>query len=184
MKNEQSSNILLCITGSIAAYKSADLARLFKKNGDNVRILMTDSACEFITPLTMQAISGNSVHRNLLDETAEQAMGHIELAKWADTILIAPCSAETISRLSSGRADDLLGAIVLASKAQIYVAPAMNKNMWSNTATQNNVNSLQSRGIIFIGPSKGEQACGDSGYGRMSEPEEIYETVKMSENKF
>ena len=184
MKNEQSSNILLCITGSIAAYKSADLARLFKKNGDNVRILMTDSACEFITPLTMQAISGNSVHRNLLDETAEQAMGHIELAKWADTILIAPCSAETISRLSSGRADDLLGAIVLASKAQIYVAPAMNKNMWSNTATQNNVNSLQSRGIIFIGPSKGEQACGDSGYGRMSEPEEIYETVQMSENKF
>ena len=184
MKNEQSSNILLCITGSIAAYKSADLARLFKKNGDNVRILMTDSACEFITPLTMQAISGNSVHRNLLDETAEQAMGHIELAKWADTILIAPCSAETISRLSSGRADDLLGAIVLASKAQIYVAPAMNKNMWSNTATQNNVNSLQSRGIIFIGPSKGEQACGDSGYGRMSEPEEIFETVQMSENKF
>ena len=184
MKNEQSSNILLCITGSIAAYKSADLARLFKKNEDNVRILMTDSACEFITPLTMQAISGNSVHRNLLDETAEQAMGHIELAKWADTILIAPCSAETISRLSSGRADDLLGAIVLASKAQIYVAPAMNKNMWSNTATQNNFNSLQSRGIIFIGPSKGEQACGDSGYGRMSEPEEIYETVKMSENKF
>ena len=184
MKIDQSSNILLCITGSIAAYKSADLARLFKKNGDNVRILMTDSACEFITPLTMQAISGNTVHRNLLDETAEQAMGHIELAKWADTILIAPCSAETISRLSSGRADDLLGAIVLASKAQIYVAPAMNKNMWSNTATQNNVNSLQSRGIIFIGPSKGEQACGDSGYGRMSEPEEIYETVQMSENKF
>ena len=184
MKIDQSSNILLCITGSIAAYKSADLARLFKKNGDNVRILMTDSACEFITPLTMQAISGNSVHRNLLDETAEQAMGHIELAKWADTILIAPCSAETISKLSSGRADDLLGAIVLASKAQIYVAPAMNKNMWSNKATQNNVNSLQSREIVFIGPSKGEQACGDSGYGRMSEPEEIYETVQISENKF
>ena len=184
MENTQSSNILLCITGSIAAYKSADLARLFKKNGYNIRILMTDSACEFITPLTMQAISGNSVHRNLLDESAEQAMGHIELAKWADVILIAPCSAETMSRLSSGRADDLLGAVILASKAQIYIAPAMNMNMWANIATQNNVESLRHRAIIFIGPSKGEQACGDNGYGRMSEPEEIYETIQMSENKF
>ena len=184
MENTQSSNILLCITGSIAAYKSADLARLFIKNGYNIRILMTDSACEFITPLTMQAISGKSVHRNLLDESAEQAMGHIELAKWADVILIAPCSAETISRLSSGRADDLLGAVILASKAQIYIAPAMNMNMWANIATQNNVKSLRHRAMIFIGPSKGEQACGDNGYGRMSEPEEIYETIQMSENKF
>ena len=183
MENTQTSNILLCITGSIAAYKSADLARLFKKNGYNIRILMTDSACEFITPLTMQAVSGNSVRRNLLDESAEQAMGHIELAKWADAILIAPCSAETISRLSSGRADDLLGAVILASKAQIYIAPAMNMNMWANIATQNNVESLLSRSMIFIGPAKGEQACGDNGYGRMSEPEEIYETVQISENK-
>ena len=183
MENTQSPNILLCITGSIAAYKSADLARLFKKNGYNIRILMTNSACEFITPLTMQAISGNSVHRNLIDESAEQAMGHIELAKWADVILIAPCSAETISRLSSGRADDLLGAVILASKAQIYIAPAMNMNMWANIATQNNVESLRHRAMIFIGPSKGEQACGDNGYGRMSEPEEIYETIQMSENK-
>ena len=184
MKNIKTFNILLCITGSIAAYKSADLTRLFKKKGHNVRILMTDSACEFITPLTMQAISGNSVHRNLLDENAEQAMGHIELAKWADTILIAPCSAETISRLSSGGADDLLGAVILATKAPIYIAPAMNMNMWSNKATQNNVETLQSRAMIFIGPAKGEQACGDNGYGRMSEPEEIYETVQISENKF
>ena len=183
MLDNKQSNLLLCITGSIAAYKSVDLARLFIKNNFDVRVIMTEASKEFITPLTLQAVSGHQVHENLLDTEAERAMGHIELAKWADLIVIAPCSAETISRLAQGRADDLLGAVILASKAQNFIAPAMNMNMWSNQTTQQNVEYLSSIGMDFVGPSKGEQACGDNGYGRMSEPEEIYETIMLTQNK-
>ena len=183
MLDNNKSNLLLCITGSIAAYKSVDLARLFLKNNFNVRVIMTEASKEFITPLTLQAISGNQVHDNLLDEDAERAMGHIELAKWADLILIAPCSAETISRLAHGRADDLLSAVILASQAQKFIAPAMNMNMWSNQMTQENVEYLSSTGIDFVGPSRGDQACGDTGYGRMSEPEEIFETIMLTQSK-
>ena len=158
MLDKKKSNLLLCITGSIAAYKSVDLARLFIKNNFDVRVVMTEASKEFITPLTLQAISGHQVHENLLDTEAERAMGHIELAKWADLILIAPCSAETISRLAQGRADDLLGAIILASEAQKFIAPAMNMNMWSNQTTQQNIEYLSSICMDFVGPSKGEQA--------------------------
>ena len=173
-------NILLCVTGGIAAYKSPEIIRLFKKDGADVKVVMTESAKEFITPLTLQAVSGNEIHDSLLDIEAERAMGHIELAKWADLILIAPCTAETLSKLNHGRADDLMGAVILASNASVYIAPAMNMNMWSNKGTQENFESLSSRGYSFIGPADGEQACGDIGPGRMVEPYEIIKLISLS----
>ena len=173
-------NILLCVTGGIAAYKSAEIIRLFKKNGADVRVVMTESAKEFITPLTLQAVSGNEIHDSLLDVKAEYAMGHIELAKWADIILIAPCTAETIAKITHGRADDLMGAIILASKASVFIAPAMNMNMWLDQSTQENCKKLSSRSISIIGPADGEQACGDIGPGRMVEPENILELISSS----
>ena len=173
-------NILLGVTGGIAAYKSAEIIRLFKKLGADVRVVMTESAKEFITPLTLQAISGNEIHDSLLNTEAEAAMGHIELAKWADIILIAPCTAETISKITHGRADDLMGALILASKADIFIAPAMNMKMWLDDSTQQNYKTLSSRGISFIGPAEGEQACGDIGPGRMVEPENIIELIRSS----
>ena len=173
-------NILLCVTGGIAAYKSAEIIRLFKKNGADVRVVMTESAKEFITPLTLQAVSGNEIHDSLLDVKAESAMGHIELAKWADIILIAPCTAETIAKITHGRADDLMGAIILASKASVFIAPAMNMNMWLDQSTQENCKKLSSRSISIIGPADGEQACGDIGPGRMVEPENIIELISSS----
>ena len=173
-------NILLGVTGGIAAYKSAEIIRLFKKLGADVRVVMTESAKEFITPLTLQAISGNEIHDSLLNTEAEAAMGHIELAKWADIILIAPCTAETISKITHGRADDLMGALILASKADIFIAPAMNMNMWLDDSTQQNYKTLSSRGITFIGPAEGEQACGDIGPGRMVEPENIIDLIRSS----
>tara|TARA_A100000164_G_scaffold20949_1_gene16806 strand:+ start:2548 stop:3744 length:1197 start_codon:yes stop_codon:yes gene_type:complete len=173
-------NILLCVTGGIAAYKSPEIIRLFKKDGADVKVVMTESAKEFITPLTLQAVSGNEIHDSLLDIEAERAMGHIELAKWADLILIAPCTAETLSKLTHGRADDLMGAVILASNASVYIAPAMNMNMWSNKGTQENFESLSSRGYSFIGPADGEQACGDIGPGRMVEPSEIIKLISLS----
>ena len=173
-------NILLGVTGGIAAYKSAEIIRLFKKLGADVRVVMTESAMEFITPLTLQAISGNEIHDSLLNTEAEAAMGHIELAKWADIILIAPCTAETISKITHGRADDLMGALILASKADIFIAPAMNMNMWLDDSTQQNYKILSSRGISFIGPAEGQQACGDIGPGRMVEPENIIELIRSS----
>lgn len=173
-------NILLCVTGGIAAYKSAEIIRLFKKNGADVRVVMTESAKEFITPLTLQAVSGNEIHDSLLDVKAESAMGHIELAKWADIILIAPCTAETIAKITHGRADDLMGAIILASKASVFIAPAMNMNMWLDQSTQENCKKLSSRSISIIGPADGEQACGDIGPGRMVEPENILELISSS----
>jgi len=129
MLNFSNTNVLLCVTGGIAAYKSAEIIRLFKKDGADVRVVMTESAKEFITPLTLQAVSGNEIHDSLLDVKAESAMGHIELAKWADIILIAPCTAESLSKITHGRADDLMGSIILASNAITYMAPAMNTNM-------------------------------------------------------
>ena len=173
-------NILLCVTGGIAAYKSPEIIRLFKKDGADVKVVMTESAKEFITPLTLQAVSGNEIHDSLLDIEAERAMGHIELGKWADLILIAPCTAETLSKLTHGRADDLMGAVILASNASVYIAPAMNMNMWSNKGTQENFESLSSRGYSFIGPADGEQACGDNGPGRMVEPSEIIKLISLS----
>ena len=165
--------ILLCITGGIAAYKTPELTRIFKKNGADVRIIMTESSKEFVAPLSLQAVSGNQIHYSLIDEEAELGMGHIELAKWADVILIAPCTAESISRLSQGRANDLMSAVILASDADLFIAPAMNVKMWSDKVTQRNVNTLKIKNVNFIGPDSGDQACGDVGEGRMSEPEDI-----------
>ncbi len=167
--------ILLGITGGIAAYKSAELSRLLVKAGVEVRAVMTSSACEFITPLTIQALSGNRVHTDLMDVQAEAAMGHIELARWADLILIAPVSANFIARLAHGEANDLLSAICLASSAPIALAPAMNQAMWSNQNTQENLAALKSKGLSIFGPAEGEQACGDIGLGRMLEPAELIE---------
>ena len=177
MKQLANKHILLCVTGGIAAYKAAEIIRLFKSSGSNVRVLMTKAAQEFITPLTMQALSGNQVHADLLDTEAEAAMGHIELAKWSDAILIAPCSANSISRLAAGKGDDLMTAVCLAAECKIYFAPAMNQVMWADSRTQKNYQILKKNNFISIGPNSGEQACGDEGYGRMSEPQEIVSEV-------
>jgi phosphopantothenoylcysteine decarboxylase/phosphopantothenate--cysteine ligase len=165
--------ILLGITGGIAAYKSAELTRLFIKAGAEVRVVMTQSATEFITPLTLQALSGNRVHLDLLDPEAEAAMGHIELARWADLVLVAPATANSIARITHGEADDILTTLVLATPAPIAIAPAMNQGMWSDAQTQANIAALAARGYTLIGPGSGEQACGDVGLGRLSEPDEI-----------
>lgn len=170
-------HILLGITGGIAAYKSADLARRLRELGAEVRIVMTNAAKEFITPLTMQAVSGNPVHQDLLDPTAEAAMGHIELARWADLILIAPTTANFIAKLTYGLADDLLSTLCLATTAPIILVPAMNQQMWLNPATQDNIKILQQRGIQLLGPAEGLQACGEFGPGRMLEPLEIAEEI-------
>ena len=183
MLNFSNKNILLCVTGGIAAYKAAEIIRLFKKDGGDVRVIMTESAKEFITPLTLQAVSGNEIHDSLLDLKAESAMGHIELAKWADIILIAPCTAESMAKIVHGRADDLMGAVILASKASTYIAPAMNTTMWLDKGTQANYQTLLSRGIDFIGPDEGEQACGDIGPGRLVEPDKIINLIKSHLNK-
>lgn len=183
MLNFSNTNVLLCVTGGIAAYKSAEIIRLFKKDGADVRVVMTESAKEFITPLTLQAVSGNEIHDSLLDVKAESAMGHIELAKWADIILIAPCTAESLAKITHGRADDLMGSVILASNATSYIAPAMNTSMWLDKSTQDNFQTLVSRGINFIGPDEGEQACGDVGPGRLVEPEKIIELIKSDLHK-
>ena len=168
-------NILLGVTGGIAAYKSAEIVRVLKKAGSSVWVVMTQSAQEFITPLTLQALSGNPVSTDLLDAEAEAAMGHIELARWADAILIAPATANTIARLSSGRADDLLSSITLAFDGPIGLAPAMNQAMWKDERTQSNIKNLERKEFSLYGPGSGEQACGDVGLGRMLEPSEIVE---------
>ena len=167
--------ILLGITGGIAAYKSAELTRTLVKAGAEIHVAMTPSATEFITPLTMQALSGHRVHLDLLDADAEAGMGHIELARWADLIVIAPATADFIARVTHGQADDLLTTVVLASIAPIAIAPAMNQAMWGDDITQTNLKALKSRSIHIWGPAFGEQACGDIGLGRMIEPQEIAE---------
>ena len=165
--------ILLGITGGIAAYKSAELVRRLRDRGADVRVVMTKAAQEFITPLTLQALSGNPVHTDLLDPAAEAAMGHIELARWADIVLIAPASADFLARLAQGRADDLLTTLCLATPARIAVAPAMNQGMWRDAATQDNIALLRKHDRLIWGPAEGEQACGDIGPGRMLEPDAI-----------
>jgi phosphopantothenoylcysteine decarboxylase/phosphopantothenate--cysteine ligase len=177
MTQLQNKNILLGITGGIAAYKTPDLVRRLREQGAVVRCVMTESAKAFVTPLSLQAVSGFTVSDDLLDPTAEAAMGHIELARWADLILIAPATANTLARITHGFADDLLSTLVLASKASVCVAPAMNQQMWAATAVQNNVSILRERGIAFIGPESGEQACGDIGYGRMTDPTDIVKAL-------
>jgi phosphopantothenoylcysteine decarboxylase/phosphopantothenate--cysteine ligase len=162
--------VLLAVCGGIAAYKSAELVRALTEQGAQVRVLMTRGAREFITPLTLQALSGHPVHGELLDEEAERGMGHIELARWADLLLIAPATADCLARLAAGRADDLLGAVALASAAPVLLAPAMNQQMWRARATQDNLARLVDRGYHCVGPDSGDQACGDVGPGRMSEP--------------
>ncbi len=173
MSSLNNKHILLGVTGGIAAYKSAELIRRLRDCGASVRVVMTRAAQEFITPLTLQALSGNPVHTELLDPTAEAAMGHIELARWADLLLIAPASADFIARLTSGRGDDLLTTVCLASSAPLALAPAMNQGMWSNPGTQDNLARLKQRQIALFGPDDGIQACGDIGPGRMMEPEEL-----------
>ena len=167
--------ILLGITGGIAAYKCAELVRLFKQANSEVKVAMTSSAQEFITPLTLQALSGNHVFTSLVDVKAEAAMGHIELARWADLILIAPTTADFMTRIVNGEANDIVSAIVLATHAPIALAPAMNQAMWSNSITQENLEELTKRGILVFGPAAGEQACGEIGPGRMLEPMELIE---------
>jgi len=155
--------IVLGVTGGIAAYKSADLVRRLRDAGAEVRVVMSRGAMAFITPLTFQAVSGNPVHTDLLDEKAEAGMGHIELARWADQVLVAPATANFMARLAHGMAQDLLSTLCLATSAPLAIAPAMNQQMWSNAATQANRDLLQERGVQLIGPESGDQACGETG---------------------
>jgi len=173
MQNLQGKHIVVGITGGIAAYKTIELVRLLRKAEAQVRVVLTPAAAEFVTPLTLQAVSGNAVAQSLLDPQAELAMGHIELAKWADLVVIAPASADFIARLTVGMANDLLSTLCLATSAPILLAPAMNQQMYRQPVTQQNLHTLKMRGIHFIGPNSGAQACGDVGFGRMSEPHEI-----------
>nr|WP_289115100.1 bifunctional phosphopantothenoylcysteine decarboxylase/phosphopantothenate--cysteine ligase CoaBC [uncultured Psychrobacter sp.] len=173
------SNIVLAITGGIAAYKSAIFARLLIKAGFDVRVIMTTGAQAFITPLTLQALTGNEVHVSLLDEQAEAGMGHIELAKWADLIVIAPASANTLARLAMGMADDLLTTVCLATTAPVIIAPAMNQQMWAHPAVNLNVQTLRDMNYQIIQPASGEQACGDVGAGRLPEPEQLLAEVLL-----
>ena len=177
MNNLTNKRILLGVTGGIAAYKSAELVRRLREQGAEVRVVMTRGACEFITPLTMQALSGREVHTELLDHVAESGqgggMGHIELARWCDVVLVAPASANFIARLAHGLADDLLSTLCLATTAPLVIAPAMNQQMWGNIATQENIATLVQREIKIVGPAEGSQACGEIGPGRMLEPEQL-----------
>ncbi|GHE22369.1 bifunctional phosphopantothenoylcysteine decarboxylase/phosphopantothenate--cysteine ligase CoaBC [Halomonas urumqiensis] len=173
--------ILLGISAGIAAYKSAQLARLLKQAGCEVRVVMTDGAQAFITPLTLQALTGEPVRTSLLDPEAEAGMGHIELARWADTILVAPATADLMARLATGQADDLLTTLCLASDADKVMAPAMNQAMWRHPATQRNARQLAADGWRLLGPASGDQACGDVGPGRMLEPEAIAEAMLTSD---
>ncbi len=175
MSSLTNKRILLTVTGGIAAYKSAEILRRLQDAGASVRVVMTPAATEFITPLTLQALSGHPVHLDLLDSEAEAAMGHIELSRWADLILVAPATADFMARLAHGEGGDLATAVCLASRAPKALAPAMNQGMWRNPSTQSNVEKLRSRGIHLFGPAEGQQACGDVGPGRMSEPQDIAE---------
>lgn len=175
MENLAGKNIVLGISGGIAAYKTPELVRRLKDHGANIRVVMTEGAKAFITPLSLQAVSGNGVSDSLLDTEAELAMGHIELAKWADLLLIAPATADLIARISAGMANDLLSTICLATASPIVVAPAMNQQMWHAKATQANIQTLTQRGVVIWGPGAGEQACGDVGLGRMLDVPKLVE---------
>ena len=177
MATQAPTRILLGVTGGIAAYKSAELVRRLRDRGAEVQVVMTAGARQFVTPLTFQALSGRPVRTDLWDEAAEAAMGHIELARWADQVLIAPASADFLARLAHGLADDLLTTLCLATDAPLSVAPAMNRLMWANAATQANVALLRSRGVTVLGPAEGDQACGETGPGRMLEPAELLDVL-------
>ncbi|CAH9054577.1 Coenzyme A biosynthesis bifunctional protein CoaBC [Pseudoalteromonas sp. CIP111854] len=179
--SQQHKNIVLGISGGIAAYKCAELVRRLKEQDCTVKVVMTDSAKHFITALTMQAVSGEPVADSLLDPSAEAAMGHIELAKWADLILVAPASCNIIAKMAQGIADDLLTTLLLATPAQVAIAPAMNQQMYAHAATQENLKTLQARGVLIWGPGKGEQACGDVGAGRMLEPNKLVDLSLAAE---
>lgn len=173
MQQLANKRIVLGICGSIAAYKSADLVRRYVTAGADVQVVMTSAAAQFITPLTLQTLSGRPVRDQLFDIEAESTMGHIALARWADVIVVAPASADFIARLAQGKADDLLSALCLASQAPVAIAPAMNQQMWHQAATQHNIARLAQRGILLFGPAQGEQACGEVGLGRLLEPDDI-----------
>ena len=170
-------NILLGVTGGIAAYKTPDLVRKLTATGAEVRVVLTESAGHFVSALSLQAVSGNPVSNDLLDPDAEAAMGHIELAKWADILLVAPATANFIAKLAHGLADDLLSTLCLATTAKIFISPAMNQQMWNASATQENMAILKRRGLNLISPDSGEQACGDIGPGRMPEPQALADYV-------
>ena len=173
MSSLSGKKIVLGVTGGIAAYKSPDLVRRLREQGADVQVVMTAGARQFVTPITFQAVSGREVRDDLWDPAGEAAMGHIELARWADLVLVAPATADFIARLASGRADDLLATLLLATQSQVAIAPAMNRVMWANPATQANVTLLRERGLAVLGPGAGEQACGETGEGRMLEPTDI-----------
>ena len=170
-------HILLGISGGIAAYKSAELIRHLKKNGADVRVVMTHNATQFITPLTIQALSGNTIHIDLLDASSDNCMDHINLARWADIFIIAPATANMIAKMNHGLADDLLSTLYLASNCPVYIAPAMNQIMWNKAITQSNLASLKLQGVLTIGPDQGSQACGETGFGRMTEPQVICQII-------
>ncbi len=172
--------ILLGVTGGIAAYKACELVRRLRDLGAQVRVVMTENATRFVTPTTFQALSGEAVRVSLWDESAEAAMGHIELARWAERVLIAPASADLMARLAHGHANDLLTTLCLATAAPVYVAPAMNQQMWAHAAVQANLAMLRSRGVRILGPAAGDQACGDVGSGRLLEPHELRDAIVAS----
>ncbi|HHL45464.1 MAG TPA: bifunctional phosphopantothenoylcysteine decarboxylase/phosphopantothenate--cysteine ligase CoaBC [Gammaproteobacteria bacterium] len=177
MKQLNGKRILLGVTGGIAVYKSADLVRRLRDAGAEVRVVLTNAAAQFVTPLTFKTLSGHPVPTELFDPETESAMAHIELARWADAILIAPATAHTIARLTHGLADDLLATICLASSAPLALAPAMNQQMWCNQATRANIGQLRERGVHLFGPAEGDQACGENGPGRMLEPEQLVQQL-------
>lgn len=173
-----SRRIVLGVTGSIAAYKAAELVRLLVKSGDDVTVVMTDAAREFVTPLTFRTLSRNPVHVSAFEEPAEWRPGHVSLATWADLVVVAPASANTLAKMRAGLADNLLTSILLATRAPVFVAPAMNDGMWEHPATRENLAVLASRGVHVIKPRSGDLACGTSGAGRMAEPAEILEALR------
>lgn len=177
MSQSTPKRVLLIVTGGIAAYKALEVVRRLSEAGAAVRVVMTAAAQRFVTPLSFQALSGEPVHTDLLDERAEAAMGHIELARWAEIVVIAPASADFLARLRAGIADDLATTLCLATTAPLLVAPAMNQQMWQNAATAENLAVLRNRGIATIGPAAGAQACGETGPGRLVEPDEIVAVV-------
>ena len=170
--------IILIIGGGIAAYKSLDLIRLFKKKNCEIKVVLTESGKKFVTPLSVESLSQNKVYQDIFDSEKEAEMDHISLSRWSDIILFAPATANSIAKLASGKADDLASTLILASNKQIILAPAMNVRMWLHKATQNNINKLLDFGYLSVGPSTGDMACGEYGEGKMSSPEQIYEFVK------
>jgi phosphopantothenoylcysteine decarboxylase/phosphopantothenate--cysteine ligase len=177
MKILSNKRIVLGVTGGIAAYKSADLVRRLVAQGADVRVVMSHGACKFVSPLTFQALSGRPVSLELLDHDTESGMGHLSLARWCDLIVVVPATAHFIAKLTHGMADDLLSTVCLAADVPVFIAPAMNQQMWLNPATQANIQTIQARGIKLLGPAEGEQACGEIGPGRMVEPENILQSI-------